>query len=169
MAATKTLAPVLYMQFSYALSSPVLRGWLHLLILMRTSILFLNMNKANQLLSLTCKWECLIYLTLMSKPSKIVDWELKMFFRVYKTRVSPVTLLGLVFLPRRSRSCKLPTVPKGTPQTMLAQKKRAVSSELYGLKSGCQSAVTAQWEWACSLGKAPMSSEPPTNYPLCAS
>lgn len=97
-----------------------------------------------------------IYLLLMSRPSIIVHCELKIFLWVQSAKVSPLTRLGLFFLLQGSQGWKLPVSQRGAlkPRWHRRGGRSLLSCELYGLKSGCQSAVIAQWEWAPPLGQS---------------
>lgn len=97
-----------------------------------------------------------IYLLLMSRPSIIVHCELKIFLWVQSAKVSPLTHLGLFFLLQGSQGWKLPVSQRGAlkPRWHRRGGRSLLSCELYGLKSGCQSAVIAQWEWAPPLGQS---------------
>lgn len=85
----------------------------------------------------------------MSKPS-IMHRELKMFLWVQSAKVSPLTRLGLFSLLQGSQGWKLPASQRGALKPCWHRRggRSLQSCEVYGLKSGCQSAVIAQWEWA---------------------
>lgn len=55
--------------------------------------------------------------------------ELKIFLWVQSAKVSPLTRLGLFFLATGVTGLEAARITKGSPQTTLAQKRRAVSSE----------------------------------------
>lgn len=92
----------------------------------------------------------------MSQPSVIVLCELKIFLWVQSSKVSPLTRLGLFFLLQGSQGWKLPASQRGALKPCWHRRggRSLLSCELYGLKSGCQSAVIAQWEWALPLGQS---------------
>lgn len=76
--------------------------------------------------------------------------ELKMFLWVQSAKVSPLTRLGLFSLLQGSQGWKLPASQRGALKPCWHRRggRSLQSCEVYGLKSGCQSAVIAQWEWA---------------------
>lgn len=92
----------------------------------------------------------------MSRPSIIVHCELKIFLWVQSAKVSPLTRLGLFFLLQGSQGWKLPVSQRGALKPCWHRRggRSLLSCELYGLKSGCQSAVIAQWDWAPPLGQS---------------
>lgn len=92
----------------------------------------------------------------MSRPSITVHHKLKIFLWVQSAKVSPLTRLGRFFLLQGSQGWKLPASQRGAlkPRWHRRGGRSLLSCELYGLKSGCQSAVIAQWEWAPPLGQS---------------
>lgn len=82
--------------------------------------------------------------------------ELKIFLWVQSAKVSPLTRWGLFFLLQGSQGWKLPASQRGAlkPRWHRRGGRSLRSWELFGLKSGCQSAVIAQWEWAPPLGQS---------------
>lgn len=97
-----------------------------------------------------------IYLPLMSGPSIILRRELKMFpLGAECQSQSTNTFRSLFPAPRGHRAGSCPR-HKGESSNHAGTGGGVSlrSCEVYGLKSGCQSAVIAQWEWAPPLGQS---------------
>lgn len=76
--------------------------------------------------------------------------------RGVQSQSNPGTLLGLFFLPQRSEGCKLPASQRGglKPPWHRRGRRSHQSCEVYGLKSGYQSAVTDSVGLSALLGQS---------------